>query len=332
MEDAHKIRAQGTTNTAATDVAVPPTSSCDSAESVHDVAQEWPKREADTSAVTFVHESGLTAESLTVPLLAWQICGDSVIGLAHRRKGLPCQDAVFFRNSPRPIIALSDGAGTAIISEQGAQALVIGITRFLMSMEDELSVWLDGDGDDDELQTQMKRWSERLRLHAHGLLSDLAQLERRKVSDLRATLQVAVVGERHIFWWKVGDGAIVAMDSEKMWALGNQTDTKGEFANQTFFVDTVSVNEVQSGLLSAQEIFGVALMSDGGSEKLVAHDGSKVANRLGEWFADVAEKRFSVDRIAIAFHEPVMWERTSLDDRSIIFAARSKQCQPVKTD
>jgi hypothetical protein len=253
-------------------------------------------------------------------MTAWQISGDTVIGLAHRRKGLPCQDAVAFRQSQRPILALSDGAGSAAISERGAQALVIGITRLLRTMEGDLSPWLDGE--DDASQAQATRWAERLLLHAHGLLADLARAERRDMRDLRATLQVAIIGERHIFWWKVGDGAIVAKNSEGLWSLGCQASAKGEFANQTCFVDTASASDVQSGVLSTGEIFGIALMSDGGAERLVSYDGSKVANRLGEWLDDVAEQRFATDRIALAFHEPAMWERTSLDDRSIALAAR----------
>jgi hypothetical protein len=298
----------------------PPPSAC--AESAHEVAQVLPEHTADALVDDIAQESAPVMLSLPTPLSAWQICGDTVIGLAHRRKGLPCQDAVAFRNSSRPILALSDGAGSSPISERGAQALVIGITRLLLSMEDDLSSWLDGD--DKAWKTQMERWSERLRLHAQGLLVDLAQAERRNVRDVRATLLVAVVGKCHVFWWKVGDGAIVAMNSEGMWSLGNQASAKGEFANQTCFVDTAVASDVQFGLLSAREVFGIALMSDGGAEKLVAHDGSKVANRLGEWLNAVAEQKFAIDRIALAFHEPAMWERTSLDDRSIVLAARPK--------
>lgn len=278
--------------------------------------------EADTSVST--SELAVVVQSLPplpIPMKAWQICGDTVIGLAHRRKGLPCQDTVAFRSSPRPILALSDGAGSAAISERGAQTLVIGITRFLRTLEDDLAPWLDSE-DNASSQAQSTRWAERLRLHAHGLLADLARTERRDVRDVRATMQVAVIGERHIFWWKVGDGAIVARNSEGLWSLGNQASAKGEFANQTCFVDTASASDVQSGVLSVGEVFGIALMSDGGAEKLVSHDGSKVANRLGEWLDDVAEQRFAIDRIALAFHEPAMWERTSLDDRSIVLAAR----------
>ncbi|MCK2128242.1 protein phosphatase 2C domain-containing protein, partial [Thauera aromatica] len=160
------------------------------------MAQALPEHEADAPVVANAQETTATIQSLPTPLSAWSISGDAVIGLAHRRKGLPCQDAVAFRPSPRPILTLSDGAGSAAISERGAQALVLGITRFLLSLEDALASWLDGE--DETSQTQVMCWSERLRLHAQGLLVDLAQAERREVRDVRATLLVVVIGERHI--------------------------------------------------------------------------------------------------------------------------------------
>lgn len=280
-----------------------------------------PRQETGISASTSEPEVVQPSIPLPTPMTDWQLCGDTVIGLAHRRKGLPCQDAVAFCNSPRPILALSDGAGSAAISERGAQVMVIGITRFLRTLEDDLAPWLDGE-DDPLSQTQSSRWAERLRLHAHGLLADLAHAERRDIRDVRATLQVVAIGERHIFWWKVGDGAIVAKNSKGLWSLGNQASGKGEFANQTTFADTASSSDVQFGVLSAGEIFGIAMMSDGGAEKLVSHDGSKVAKLLGKWLDDVAEQRFTIDQIALAFHEQEMWERTTLDDRSVVIASR----------
>lgn len=258
-----------------------------------------------------------------IPLSAWHLCGDAVVGLSHRRKGLPCQDAVAFGNLARPILALSDGAGSSAVSELGAQALVTGIRRFLLSLEDDLAAWLDGDSDGGPSLTE--RWSQRLRLHARGLLVDLAQENRRDVRDVRATLLVVVIGQRHVFWWKVGDGAIVMMNAKDTYALGNQASAKGEFANQTCFVDTASAKDVQCGLLPVQEVLGVALMSDGGAEKLVSNDGSKVADRLGQWFGAVARQQFTTDQIAVAFHEPKMWERTTLDDRSLVLAARQSE-------
>ncbi len=314
----YKTRAQRKVDAVASVAGMPP--SCASAAPADELANVLPVHEAVEKVVAITEDIAPVMSSLPPPLSAWRICGDAVIGLAHRRKGLPCQDAVVFRKTPRPIIALSDGAGSAAISERGAQALVSGITRFLLSLEDDLSSWLDGE--DATSQKQIKCWSERLRLHARGLLVDLAQAERRAVHDVRATLLVAIIGERHVFWWKVGDGSIVARNSEGMWSLGNLASAKGEFANQTCFVDIATASDVQSGVLNTQDVFGLALMSDGGAEKLVAHDGKKVASRLGEWLDNVAERKFAIDQIALAFHEPAMWERTSLDDRSIVLAAR----------
>lgn len=258
-----------------------------------------------------------------VPLTAWHLCGEAVIGLAHRRNGLPCQDAIAYRGTPRPILALSDGAGSAAVSELGARAMVAGISRFLVSLEDDLAPWLD-----DTNATppdQAGRWAARVLRHAQGVLDDLARSERRNVRDLRGTLLLAVIGMRQAFWWQVGDGAIVVRHADGLRALGTPASTKGEFANQTCFVDIADIGMVQYGVLPTPELVGLALMSDGGAEKLVAHDGSQVAAHMGEWFDAVAADHFPPDRIALAFHQPVMWERTNLDDRSVVFAARPKK-------
>jgi len=266
-------------------------------------------------------ERGEPPALVAIPLTAWRICGAAVTGLAHHRRGLPCQDAVASRDVPRPIFVLSDGAGSAAISERGAATLVVGAARFLTSMEDALAPWLDGADGDEPRQTEI--WSRRLLAHARGLLDDLAQSERRDVADLRATLLVAVIGTIRTFWWRVGDGALAIRHAAGLRVLGDTGSTKGEFANQTCFVDNASSADVQCDLLHTADIFGLALMSDGGAERLVAHDGSRVAVRLGEWFDAVARQEFSPDRIALAFHEPAMWERTSLDDRAIVLAARA---------
>ena len=259
-----------------------------------------------------------------IPANAWHICGDAVQGLGHRRKGLPCQDAVAWHRAPQPILALSDGAGSAAVSERGAQALVSGMTRFLHSLQDDLALWLDADCSLEQAQAQSGRWSERLRLHAQGLLADLAQAERRPVLDLRATLLLLVLGQRHAYWWRVGDGAIVAQSAAGLQTLGHQAPTVAEFANQTCFVDIACANDVLAGVLPTAGLYGVALMSDGGAEKLVARDGSRVAKRLADWLDEVAQGRFALERIALSFHEPGMWERTTLDDRALVLAARPK--------
>ena len=257
-----------------------------------------------------------------VPLSAWSLCGGAVRGLAHHRSGLPCQDDVAWHASPRPILTLSDGAGSAPISELGAATLVRGVSRFLVSLEDAIAPWLDDASDTAQAQAQAQQWSQRLLIHAQGLLADLAHAQRRDVRDVRGTLLVVVIGAVHCFWWQVGDGAIVVQTSSDLKALGSTHTAKGEFANQTCFVDIAKPSDVQFGLLPTSEVHGMALMSDGGAEKLVAYDGSRVAQRVGKWLEAVARGLMSPEKIAIAYQEPQMWERTNLDDRSIVLAAR----------
>ena len=136
----------------------------------------------------------------------------------------------------------------------------------------------------------------------------------------------------------MGDGAIVVQEQAQpqgqpavavapdapstMRVLGNSQQAKGEFANQTCFVDAATTADIQHGLLPTQSIFGWALMSDGGAEKLVSYDGRQVAGRLGQWFAETAAQTMHADKLALAYHEPHMWERTTLDDRAIVLAAR----------
>lgn len=266
----------------------------------------------------------VVATPAPVALTSWQVCGANVIGLKHLRMGLPCQDAVGWRTSQRPILALSDGAGSAVISERGANELVRGMMRFFTTMEDALSPWLD-DGPNTAAD-QAALWARRLLSHAQGLLADLAKQERRSVQDVRATLLLAVFGSMHVFWWQVGDGVIVARTDHGLHVVGKASKAKGEFANQTCFVDTASMGDVQYGVLPSADTLGLALMSDGGAEKLVAHDGSKVSSLIGSWLDELAQQTLSPDKLALAYHEPKMWERTTLDDRSIVLAARPRPC------
>ena len=285
----------------------------------------------------------------SVPLESWQLTGAAITGLAHWQKQLPCQDAVRWSQQPRPVLVLADGAGSSAVSELGAQALTQGMLRFISSLEDEVSAWLDQDHHPDALQALQTTWCLRLLRHAQGLLNDLAQNQRRSVRDVRATLQIAVLGQKQCFWWQVGDGAIVVQEptpppapqapppetsppnaaTTAMRVLGNSQQAKGEFANQTCFVDAASPSDVQCGHLPTHHTLGWVLMSDGGAEKLVAHDASRVAARLGQWLERTAQGKLSPQDLAVAYHEAAMWQRTTLDDRAIVLAGRS---QPQPTD
>lgn len=286
-----------------------------------------PKRKLQRNVGTASAPACAPAALASVDLTAWQLTGAAITGLSHWHKHLPCQDAVRWGQHPRPVLVLSDGAGSAAVSELGAQALTQGMLRFVISMEDEVAQWLDADHTDAQLQTLSDVWRQRLLCHAQGLLQDLAAQQRRSIQDVRATLQIAVLGQKHCYWWQVGDGSTVMQtinnDTPSLHVLGNSRHAKGEFANQTCFVDTVQLSDVQCGHVPTHSTHGWALMSDGGAEKLVAHNGGQVAARLHQWLSSTAAQKLPPEQLALAYHERAMWERTTLDDRAIVLAARS---------
>lgn len=264
-----------------------------------------------------------TPVAVPVALNNWCCSGVAVAGVAHWRKGMPCQDAMSWRSVPRVVLALSDGAGSSVLSDRGAAVLVQGMPRFLASLEDALSTCLDHPAP--VSLTDRAVWARRVLLHAQGLLADLARSEKRPIRDVRGTLMVVVVGTHHVFWWQVGDGVVVVRDSVQMRVLTQVGQAKGEFANQTCFVDEATLADVQCGIEPAADVLGLALMSDGGAERLVSNDGKQVAGRLAKWFDDLTtEQGLTPDRLALAYHEPEMYERTTLDDRSIVLAARKR--------
>lgn len=260
----------------------------------------------------------------------WFVQEEAVVGLAHRIKNLPCQDAAQAVGRPRTALVLADGAGSSAVSEIGARAVVHSTIRLLDTLDKPLSAWLDHECP--ELQQQARTWGLLLVKHAIGTLKDLAAEHRRELRDFRCTFLVAVVGRRHLFWLKVGDGAIV-LEKRKLQAeapdrwdwvhelftLGEQG--KGEFANQTQFLDGIAPDEVQIGCLDIEAVSGLALMSDGAAERLVANDGSRVATRVSTLLAQLRQDKLRRSVLTRMFYEEDFCTGTSGDDRSIALAA-----------
>lgn len=260
----------------------------------------------------------------------WFVQEEAVVGLAHRVRNLPCQDAARAVAHPRPALVLADGAGSSAVSEIGARAVVGALVRLLDTLDKPLSEWLDRDCADPGQQA--RSWGLLLVKHAIGTLRDLAAEHRRELRDFRCTLLVAVLGRQHLLWLKVGDGAIVLeqrrLQTEEQgqpsWAhelcvLGEPG--KGEFANQTQFLDGIGPDEVQVGCLPSAQVSGLALMSDGAAERLVAHDGSRVALRVSSLLQQLRADKLQRSALTRMFYEEDFCTGTSGDDRSIALTA-----------
>jgi hypothetical protein len=272
-------------------------------------------------------------EGETMP--TWSALAVATAGLAHLESlpPLPCQDAAGAAVASRPVLALADGAGSSPASDVGARTLVAAMLRLTDSLEPQLSWLLDGQGDPGTVA--LGQFAELLVRHARGTLLDRAAEVQRPVRDLRCTLLLALGGRERLLWLKVGDGEIVlerAVPVEspegdepalmpELATLGERG--KGEFANQTQFVDDrLTFEQVQYGREPMAALTGIALMSDGAAEKLVAHDGRRVAGQLSHWLDDLRQGRLRQRDLVRRFYSESFCRGTSGDDRSIALAAR----------
>jgi hypothetical protein len=268
--------------------------------------------------------------------LTWLSMDEAVVGLAHRAKNVPCQDAAIALHTSHPFMVLADGAGSAVASDIGAQAVVTGLARLIQTLEFQWVPLLDAaELDDTHLPGQ---WPMRLMKHARGILDDTAKIHRREVRDLRCTLLCALVGRERFLWFKVGDGEIIVERTQwdnteqplrQYQVLGERG--KGDFANQTTFIDVAKPEDVQWGIESIQTVSGLAAMSDGAAEKLVAFDGSKVATRLGNILDNLRNQNLKRQDLTKLFYSPEFCERSSGDDRSMTVLARhvARPIQPA---
>lgn len=260
-------------------------------------------------------------ESLTKQTGSWHAIAEAVVGLAHRRAEppLPCQDAFCISTKPRVALLVADGAGSAAVSEIGANTVVNSCLRLLSTLDDHLIELLDKENEPDS--TIIKRFSLRLVKHAMGTLEDTAKQHRREIRDFRCTLLILVAGKERVLWVKVGDGALIIENKGKLQTLGEVG--KGEFANQTTFIDDkLMPDSVQFGIISSIYVSGLAAMSDGAAERLVANDGSKVAGKMTEFFNQLRKDSLSRTQITDFLHSKEAWRGTSGDDKCLALASR----------
>ena len=265
----------------------------------------------------------LPAPVSSSPLLdSWQVVAESAVGLSHRKMtpSMPCQDAVAILNSPRMALFVADGAGSAKMSDLGSQTLVQSLRRLVFSMEGLLARYLDQLHEQD-VATPLADLFYR---YAVTQMQDLAQTHRRSDRDFRSTLLMAIAGKTSLFWLKVGDGAMVYQDLEGQRTLIGEMD-KGEYANQTVFVDgSLAWESVQFGMMPSAKISGLALMSDGAAERLVAHDGSQTAEQFSKWWQALETKQLGAEHLFQFFNDAQIWQGSTHDDKSMALAARGR--------
>lgn len=274
-----------------------------------------------------------TAKTYITPKGQAYHLNQSLVGIAHRqaKQPLPCQDASISTLTPRPILLVCDGAGSSAVSDIGSQTLCTQLTRLLQSLEPIISVYLDEEKHDDPLT--LVRIIIR---HAIGILQDLSDFHRRSIKDFRSTLNMVIIGKLNTLWLKVGDGEIL---QQRMFNCENYVSNvqnlevdydflgiahKGEFANQTQFVDdTLTLKDVQWGIVTSEQTTAFALMSDGVAEKFVSNQRNQVANKLTQWLELLRHDKLKITELYQSFYSKDFTHLSTGDDKGIAMYSRT---------
>jgi len=257
-----------------------------------------------------------------IEYMPWQAVGEAVVGMSHRRGTVPvvCQDAYCIENSHRTVAVVCDGAGSSVLSEIGSQQLSQGIVRLLYSIEKIISPLLDINDD----HKAGNKLAEIIYRYSIRLLQDIAANYKRSIKDFRSTLLLVITGKENLFWFKVGDGEIVVENDKQLSCIGKSL--KGEYSNETVFIDEgLKINDVQYGIMDVSNITGIAVMSDGTSERLVSSSDRKIiAKRLSTFFESQRNSKLPREELYKFLNDYETWKGGVHDDKTLVVISRKR--------
>jgi hypothetical protein len=255
---------------------------------------------------------------------AWQVVGAAVQGLSHQKQGLPCQDALEYRCLPGGIllVALADGAGSAIYAELGAQAAVQASVEWLLTS-------LENDQPIDCCEWAEVIWE--TFQNARTALEQLGEEHDEPLRSFATTLTCLVATSERLIVGQLGDGAVVAVGEDG----GLKTVTtlqRGEYANETNFLTQDQALDLIAFQMIDEQVQALAVMSDGLTRlALKRPDNEPHPPFFTPLFAFVESSVSSddparaVDPLIQFLTSPRVCERTD-DDKTLVLALRS-DCQ-----
>lgn len=220
----------------------------------------------------------------------WRLAAASVRGKLHAHRALWREDAFASRSVDGwTVLAVSDGAGSALLSRVGARLACEAAVTYL---EEHLSsLALTSDDEEGLKQDEMPRLLEALGGAAGaalGAIRDEAARRERLPAEFAATLLVTIHrpwrGRHLVGAVQVGDGAVALLDWDGGVTLLGIPD-HGEHSAETRFLTTRGVEETFRNrvLFSIKDrLRCVAVMSDGVSDDFFPENRRLVELLLGE--------------------------------------------------
>jgi serine/threonine protein phosphatase PrpC len=251
----------------------------------------------------------------------WQVIGAAVQGLSHQKQDLPCQDALKYDSLPGGIllVALADGAGSAIHAELGAQAAVQASLEWLLTR-------LEND-----LPAECCEWAELIWetfQNARTAVEQLADEKEEPIRSFATTLTCLVATPQQLIVGQLGDGAVVAAGEDgSLHAV--TTLQRGEYANETNFLTQDQALDLVAIQVLDEQVRSLAVMSDGLTRlALKRPDNEPHAPFFKPLFAFVESSASSNDdaqandALREFLSSPRVCERTD-DDKTLVLARRS---------
>ena len=274
----------------------------------------------------------------TLPAPHWRVIGASVQGTSHAKTGQPCQDAFAWERTADGtlIVAVADGAGSALFGEIGAEIAVQSALQTVRAGLAESS-WLDHMQQETDEQQELSEVLEQQGEDTgwHDLLRNALQSAREAVEteawarqiserDLASTLILAVMTPDLAAAAQIGDGAAVAMDDDgKLAAL--TTPANGEFVNQTTFLVSPDALDSEQFAVWRGRAANLAVFTDGLQMlALKMPEGAPHAPFFAPMFrfaAGAEEPEKAGAELAAFLRSPRVAQRTD-DDLTLVLAAR----------
>ena len=262
-------------------------------------------------------------------LRAWRTAYASAAGTSHVRRGTPCQDAgrcdvVQAADGSEILVAsVSDGAGSAPRSEQGAR---LAVESFQQVFADRARAQ-PGLGFLDEACA--RAWLESLQAD----IAALAEADGLPARDYACTFLGAVIGPTAAAFLQVGDGAIVVADGrdddEHRWITWPQ---HGEFANSTFFVTMEEAGQMlaftRREIDDARAPVRELVMFSDGLERLILDMGRRTVHSpsvrpILNWLAGT-EPPGGPSGVLATYLDSANVNRRTDDDKTLVMATRAE--------
>lgn len=187
----------------------------------------------------------------------WNYVHACVSGTSHAKTGACCQDAsrvsaVRWQGNDALVLACSDGAGSASLSDVGSKVACEDFVRGATE-------WLALGKAPHELTHDIAR---ELCLGIRDVLRERATQLGVTLRDLACTLVAAVVGEDSAAFIQVGDGGIVVREQAHRFRPVFWPDS-GEYINTTFFLSDPRLSDRVQFTSTVGTVRDVALFTDG---------------------------------------------------------------------